>query len=805
MNSTGSGSGSSGSRASGGGSKILLLIVALVVLLGGGKLTGLFGGDGDVSAPPVTVTSGSSVLNDSSSSGSGLTDILGGGGNLTNLLSSFLSSGGSSVYDFSGLMPSMTGSGTGSSQSQTVVPSTGSGSSQLDETVASSARDKFTKILGKQKDTVTILVYLCGSDLESQNGMGTADLKEMTKASLNDQVNLIVYTGGCKRWRNSVVSSSVNQIYQIRDGGLYCLEDDMGSAAMTNPDTLTKFIRYGAEHFPANRMELIFWDHGGGSVTGYGHDEKFRGTSMTLAGINTALKNSGVTFDFIGFDACLMATLENGIMLSQYADYLIASEETEPGVGWYYTNWLTQLSKNVSMPTTQIGRLIADDFVSVCSQQCRGQATTLSVVDLAELAATVPKELKDFSLETSELIQQKEYKKVSTARAKSREFAQSTKIDQIDLVHFARNLGTQEASQLADAIEGAVKYNRTGGGITNAYGLSIYFPYKRVGKVNQMVSTYQAIGMEEEYTRCIQEFASLEVSGQVASGTPVSSYSGTQQVALPGLMDSLLGGGVSSGYAGYGSSGDLTDLLGGLFGGSSSGSSAGSLLDLFAGRSLTAESAAAYIEENHFDPSALVWKDGRITVSRNQWSLVEGLTRNVFVDDGQGFIDLGEDNEFTLDGDDLIDDFDGTWLSIDGHPVAYYYMGTDETDEDHYVISGYVPALLNGIRVNLILNFDDEQPYGYIAGAHAVYSEGETDAQAKMMIGIGEGDTLQFLCDYYDYEGNYRDSYKLGDPLVLGAEPVIANTPVGEKSCRVTYCFTDLYQQHYWTPARESL
>ena len=111
---------------------------------------------------------------------------------------------------------------------------------------------------------------------------------------------------------------------------------------------------------------------------------------MSLAGINTALKNAGVKFDFIGFDACLMATVETALMLDEYADYMIASEETEPGIGWYYTNWLTKLSANTSMPTLEIGKNIVDDFVTTCASQCRGQSATLSVVDLAELSATVP-------------------------------------------------------------------------------------------------------------------------------------------------------------------------------------------------------------------------------------------------------------------------------------------------------------------------------------------------------------------------------------------------------------------------------
>ena len=428
-------------------------------------------------------------------------------------------------------------------------------------------------------------------------------------------------------------------------------------------------------------------------------------------------------------------------MLDKYADYMIASEETEPGVGWYYTNWLTQLSKNTSMPTIQIGKLIADDFVAVCDRQCRGQATTLSVVDLAELSATVPDKIKDFGAGTNELIQNKEYKQVANARTKTREFAQQSQIDQIDLVHFAKNMNTSEGKALAKALQSAVKYNKTGGSITNAYGLSIYFPYKQTRKVTQMVSTYQAIGMDEEYTRCIQEFASLQVSGQVSGGTQLSSYGYTQN-ASSDLLGSLLGQGNSSQSYSYGG---LEELLGGMYGSSGSGST-GSILDLFMGRTMTADKAAEYIMENHFDNSLLTWKNGTITLPKEQWDLITTVRKNLYLDDGGGFLDLGCDNDFGLsdDGMTLIDNFDGTWLAINRQPVAYYYMDTIE-EGDNYVISGYVPAILNGEQVKLILQFDSERPYGYVAGAQKVYQGDESETQAKTLIAVGAGDIVQFI------------------------------------------------------------
>ncbi|MGN0679423.1 MAG: clostripain-related cysteine peptidase, partial [Oscillospiraceae bacterium] len=210
-------------------------------------------------------------------------------------------------------------------------------SGKLDTSVAAGSRDKRTQILGSNRDTVTIMVYMCGTDLESKHGMASADMEEMRAASsaFGDNFNVIVYTGGCSGWKNGV-SSSVNQIYKVKNGKIQCLSDNAGRGAMTDPNTLSSFIQFCAEHFPANRNELILWDHGGGSVSGYGYDEKNKSSgSMSLAGIDKALKSAKVKFDFIGFDACLMATAENALMLDEHADYLIASEETEPGIGWY--------------------------------------------------------------------------------------------------------------------------------------------------------------------------------------------------------------------------------------------------------------------------------------------------------------------------------------------------------------------------------------------------------------------------------------------------------------------------------------
>lgn len=782
-----------GVRSSGGKKSPLaaIIILAIALLGGGGGLAGMLGGGGSSDTEQSVVGSILDTVVDST---------LGTGGSTSTGGSSSIGSGMGGMFDM-GSLAGLLGGGTTSSGWDL-----GSNTSKLNTSVDAQARDKRTEILGKGKDEVTIMVYMCGTDLESKSGMGTSDLQEMLNAKFGDNINLLVYTGGCNGWRNNVISSKKNQIYQIKDGKMYPVVEDAGSVAMTDPDTLVSFIKWCDKNYPANRNELIFWDHGGGSISGYGYDEKFKSTgSMDLAEINQALKESGVTFDFIGFDACLMATLETALMLSPYADYLIASEETEPGVGWYYTDWLTSLGKNTSMPTIEIGKEIVDDFVDTCAKKCSGQKTTLSVVDLAELEKTVPEELKAFSKSASELIQDNEYKVVSDARNNTREFAQSSAIDQVDLVHLAQNLGTEEGEELADALLSCVKYNRTSSNMTNAYGLSIYFPYNKVSSVDRVVDTYEAIGMDEEYTRCIQEFASLEVGGQTAAGGSTSAFP-----SLLGTLMGAVGSGNGSGglVSNYGSSDAIADLLGGFlvgqFGNISGLDKANT--QFFAERSMDDATMAQYLADNYFDASALVWEtdsEGRnvLGLSEAQWSLVHALELNMFYDDGEGYIDLGLDNVFEFDENGrLIGDTDRTWLAINGQPVAYYYSDTVD-DGTNYTITGEVPTLLNGERVNLILVFDNEHPYGYIAGARADYVEGETDTVAKGMSELQVGDTLDFICDYYSYDGEYQDSYFLGEQMTVTDDMTISNVDVGEGAVRVTYRFTDIYNQQYWTPA----
>ena len=740
----------------GGGGLIRLIVVVVVLLIFGGKgISGLLGSAGSSSG----VSSGGS----SSSAFGNALSLLGGG---------------SSPY-LSGV--SSTSSAWGADKNV----------GNLNREVSPEARDRYTTLLGGGKDVVTIMVYMCGTDLESRAGMATNDLMEMAAADISPNVNVIVYTGGCKEWKNRTISSSVNQIYRVVGGGkLECLENNMGSPAMTDPDTLAGFIKYAHSNFPANRNMLIFWDHGGGSVSGYGYDEKNPGEgSMDLAEISSALNEAGIKYDFIGFDACLMGTIETDLMAAEYADYLIGSEETEPGIGWYYTNWLNVLSSDTSIDTLDLAKTIIDDFVDTCASQCAGQKTTLSLVDLAELQQTVGDDFRAFCSGTQELITGGDYQTVSDARTGAREFATSSRIDQIDLVNFAQQMGTDEGQALAQTILSAVKYNRTSSSMTNAYGVSIYFPYNsKSAKVSQAISTYERIGLDDEYTDCIREFASLEGAGQSvmsqASYSPVSMLSGSSASSTYDFLSSLTS---SSGMS------DMLDLL------SSFGSQS-----LSSGRSMTDAQTADYIADNYFDASVLSWDEEKgtyyIPIDSDQWEMINCVDLAMYYDDGTGYVDLGLDNVFEIDKNgNLIAVVDGTWLSIEDQPVAYYHTDTVE-DGDDYTITGYVPAYLNDTLVKLELVFDNDHPYGYIAGARLDYSGTGNETEARGLIELEAGDRIDFVCDYYTYNGEYEDSYFLGDTFVV-TDPdniKISNTYVGGDYIAL-YRLVDIYNQEYWT------
>ncbi len=109
--------------------------------------------------------------------------------------------------------------------------------------------------------------------------------------------------------------------------------EEIRTGFLSDGGTLRAFIDYAAEKYPAERYDLILWDHGGGPQLGFGIDENDPdGNIMSVGAVARALKESRVErFDIVDFDACLMSSAEVAACLSGHADYLVLSAETARG------------------------------------------------------------------------------------------------------------------------------------------------------------------------------------------------------------------------------------------------------------------------------------------------------------------------------------------------------------------------------------------------------------------------------------------------------------------------------------------
>ena len=142
-----------------------------------------------------------------------------------------------------------------------------------------------------EKGSWTIFVYLCGTDLESKlfrGGSATDDLKEMQAATANAQIRYVIQTGGTKFWHNSSVDEDMNQRFVIENGKLIKV-DEGDRANMGKSSTLSDFLKWGVKNFSADKMGVVLWNHGGGSIGGVCYDEYEEWDSLMLRELDAAL------------------------------------------------------------------------------------------------------------------------------------------------------------------------------------------------------------------------------------------------------------------------------------------------------------------------------------------------------------------------------------------------------------------------------------------------------------------------------------------------------------------------------------
>ena len=331
--------------------------------------------------------------------------------------------------------------------------------------------------------------YLCGSDLETNHGCATADLNEMLEVSLPENVNVIIETGGAAQWQNDQVDPSKLQRWLYNSEGLSLIEEQ-DTANMGDASTLEDFLSFAYDNYPADHIAVTFWNHGGGSVSGAAFDELHGLDSLDLAEMYQAFDAvwpadaDDPALDLVGFDTCLMGTVDVASVFRSFAKYLVASEEVEPGNGWLYSGWLGALAQNTGMDGKALGTAICDSYYEGCEAAGTQDQVTLSLTDLSKVGDLLDA-YETFGQEALAAAAENPgfFAELGRAAAQSENYGGNTRdqgyTNMVDLGDLARKTADMipSAQSVTDALADCVLYRVAGQYRSEATGLSCYYSY----------------------------------------------------------------------------------------------------------------------------------------------------------------------------------------------------------------------------------------------------------------------------------------------------------------------------------------
>lgn len=282
---------------------------------------------------------------------------------------------------------------------------------------------RMTDIPIYDKKAWTFLIFMAGdNDLES---FAHLDLVELESLPSDENLHVLVQ-----------FDSRADLTYRFRffPGGRELIGEPLLETNTGDPNTLTEFVTWGKKHFPAEQSALIIWNHGTGlrdlpanfnysalrsnETTAIQSELQRTLFSSTLTELSkTQRRLRGVAIDatnrdyldnqelqkalfdvpgdgprvnIIGFDACLMNAVEISYQLRGLAQFMIGSQETEPGVGWPYQEILTALAKQPTVSAKQLANLIVDYYAQTSGNRLRGRESpyTQSVLSLDQVHQT---------------------------------------------------------------------------------------------------------------------------------------------------------------------------------------------------------------------------------------------------------------------------------------------------------------------------------------------------------------------------------------------------------------------------------
>lgn len=265
---------------------------------------------------------------------------------------------------------------------------------------------------------------------------------------------------------------------------------ELGEVDMGDYNEFVKYVKFIKETYPAKHYAFVIWNHGSGwklkektSVTkGISYDDS-SGNHITNQQLGRALieahKILGKKIDLMNFDACLMQMVEVAYVCKDHCDYLVASEETEPGEGAPYADILSQIK-----PTTT-PRQFAKIWASSFSKSYDGGSQGMNDATQSALDCSKFQNLIDAINGFAKTIMSGKYERLmNNSIKKVQMFSTPENIDLKDLIRLvSENSKNDEAlktacEKLNKAIENVVIENgHTGFALENANGIAIYFPW----------------------------------------------------------------------------------------------------------------------------------------------------------------------------------------------------------------------------------------------------------------------------------------------------------------------------------------
>jgi hypothetical protein len=258
-------------------------------------------------------------------------------------------------------------------------------------------RMSLTRLL-RSKPTWTFMVYMSDCDLEA---WALSDLNEMEGIGSTEELNIVVQLD---RWESiSPKDDSTDGnwttakrflVQQDQDPvSLGSLElEDLGEINSADPDELADFAIWAMDEYPADKFALVLWNHGSG-IDGICWEQSMEEddviTIQELGGSLNLITDGGEQpLDIIGFDACLMSTIEVAYEIAPFGRFLLGSEITEPNFGWDYKA-LGELVADPFMGEIELMEAITDSYLEQSTMLSTRRSMSLSTVDLSVVPALV--------------------------------------------------------------------------------------------------------------------------------------------------------------------------------------------------------------------------------------------------------------------------------------------------------------------------------------------------------------------------------------------------------------------------------